>query len=156
MRRRDRAITDPALLEDIIRRSEVCRLAMSDGEQPYVVPVNFGYSDRTIYVHCAPQGRKVDILKRNPRVCVEFDVDDEIVLGGKASNCTSKYRSVLAFGVASLVDDPEAKRRALDILMAQYTTGTHVYEDKILAKTLIIRIDISEMTGKQNGFPEEE
>jgi len=155
MRRSDREITDPALLEDIIRRSRVCRLAMSDGEQPYVVPLNFGYSDRTIYVHCAREGRKVDILRRNPRVYVEFDVDDEIVLGGKASNCTSKYRSVLAFGIASLVDDPEAKRCALDILMAQYTTGTHEYKDKILAKTLIIRIDINKMTGKQNGFDKE-
>jgi hypothetical protein len=83
---------------------------------------------------------------------VEFEVDDEIILGGKAANCTSKYRSVLAIGVASLVDEPEAKRQALDILMAHYTVGTHTYPDKILAKTLIIRIDISEMTGKQNGF----
>jgi len=155
MRRHDREITDRVAMEDIIRRSTVCHLGMCDGDQPYIVPVNFGYRDRTVFVHCAPEGKKIEILRCNPRVCIEFDVDDEIVPGGRAADCTSKYRSVLAYGRASFVTEPAAKRAALDILMAQYTEGDHEYKDEIVARTLIIRIDIDEMTGKQNGFKED-
>ena len=75
MRRKDKEISDRSAIEDIIKRSTVCRLAMSDNNSPYVIPINFGYENSTVYFHSAREGRKIDILKKNPNVCIEFDID---------------------------------------------------------------------------------
>lgn len=150
MRRKDRLQADPAAIRDVIRRSTVCRLAMCDGGQPYVIPICFGYSDSVVYLHCAHEGRKIEILKRNPRVCIEWDIDAEVLPASQAHQFTMHYRSVIAFGTASFVTDPEAKRRALDVLMAQYAEGRFTYPDSQVAKTCIIRVDITEITGKES------
>ena len=74
MRRKDKEITDPAQVYDVVKRARFCRIAMCDGDEPYVFPVNYGYSEGVLYVHSAPEGRKLDILERNDRVC--FQVSD--------------------------------------------------------------------------------
>ena len=53
---------DGAAIEEVIARAPVCRLALSDNGEPYVVPMNFGYSDGVLYFHGAPNGRKIDII----------------------------------------------------------------------------------------------
>ena len=67
MHRNEREITDKKDIDDIIRRCRVCHLAMCDEGQPYVVPLNFGYDGGFLYFHAAPEGRKIDIIKRNRR-----------------------------------------------------------------------------------------
>ena len=85
MRRKDREIIEIQAIEEIIRRSLVCRLGLSDENGiPYIVPLCFGYHDRTVYFHTAQEGKKLDILQKNDRVCVEFDIDQEIVHGQNA------------------------------------------------------------------------
>ena len=150
MRRKDREITDPAVMEAIIRKARVCHLGLSDNGEPYVVPVNFGYRERTVFVHCAREGRKLDIIRRNPRVCVTFDVDHELVKGEEAVNWSMKYRSVMAFGTAEILDDDDfaGKTEALDALMSQYSDGAWTYPEKTLLRTSIIRIAVDRMTGK--------
>jgi len=150
MRRKDRLQADPAAIRDVIRRSTVCRLAVCDGEQPYVIPMCFGFEDGVVYLHCAHEGRKIDILRRNPRVCVEWDIDAVVVPAAEAHQFTMRYRSVIAFGTASFITDPEAKRHALDLLMAQYADGKFTYADNQVAKTCIIRVDITGITGKES------
>ena len=127
MRLHDRQIYDPQIIEDIIQRSQVCRLGMTDGDQPYVVPLCFGYKDKVLYVHCAPQGYKLDILHRNNKVCVEFDIDQHLISGEKACQWSMNYRSVIAFGRAFIVKKTVMKRAALDIIMNHYTHGEHDY-----------------------------
>ena len=73
--------------DSIIGRSSVCRLGMSDNGQPYIVPLSFGYDGRFLYVHAAVDGRKVDILKRNNRVCFEFDRLEEVTSSEQACIC---------------------------------------------------------------------
>jgi nitroimidazol reductase NimA-like FMN-containing flavoprotein (pyridoxamine 5'-phosphate oxidase superfamily) len=152
MRRRDREITDKAAIESIIRRSLVCRLGLSKGDQPYVVPLCFGYEDGTLYFHCAREGMKVDILRANDAVCVEFDIDQELVRGNEACGCAMRYRSAIAFGRASFVEGADAKRKALDVLMRQYSDESHEYSDEALAKVTLVKVDIESMTGKQSGY----
>lgn len=135
-------------MEDVIRGSRVCRLGLCDRGQPYVVPLCFGYSEGVLYFHCAERGRKLDIIRRNPRVCVECDIDAALVRADEAAKFTMTYRSVIAFGRASIVTDLEDRRRALDFLMAHYAEGEFSYPEKLVARTCIIRIDIDEMTGK--------
>ncbi len=149
MRRKKQEITDKKEIEAIIRKSLVCRLAMSDEGTPYIVPLCFGYHDNTLYFHSAREGKKVDILKKNNQVCFEFDVDCEIRQGEKACKWGIDYRSVIGFGKASYIEDPEAKNKALGILMGQYGEGPFEFPIDTVAKTLIIKVDITSMTGKR-------
>ena len=130
MRRKEKEITYPPHIEDIIERSSVCRLAMSDDGQPYVIPLCYGYKDNTFYLHSAGEGRKLDILKKNDRVCIEIDNDCEIIRGDDACAWSMKYRCVVGFGRASFIDDDEAKRMAFDVIMDHYTEGPHEYITK--------------------------
>lgn len=152
MRRKDKEITDTEVIDDIICQSTVCRLALSETNQPYIVPVCFGYRNRTLYVHSAREGKKIDILRKNNNVCVEFDVDHEIVKANQACKWGIKYRSVTCYGTASFVDDDREKREALDVIMAHYSTGSFEYNDRNLADSIVIKIEIESMTGKQSGY----
>ena len=84
MRRKDKEIKDKDQIEQIVQDARVCHLALADNGQPYVVPLNFGYREKTVYFHSARQGRKIDMLRANPRVCLEFSSLLELVQGEKS------------------------------------------------------------------------
>jgi uncharacterized protein len=151
MRRKDKEISDRAAMEAVIAEATACRVAMVDGGRPYLVPMSFGYKDNAIYFHSARQGRKIDILKKNPSVCVAFDVNTVLAKGTLACDWGIRFRSVICFGRAVLVDDPDEKRAGLDTIMAQYSKETHTYSEEKLRATRVIRVDIDEMTGKASG-----
>ena len=152
MRRKEKEITDLAEIESVIKKSLVCRLAMCDGDQPYVVPLCFGYEDNALYFHSAGAGRKIDILKKNNRVCFEFDTHPELVKKGQ-DRCDwgMKFQSVIGFGQAVILEDAESKRKALDIIMGQYGDGHLQYADAKVKITIVFKVDIEEMTGKRSG-----
>lgn len=152
MRRKDREITDIALIEDVIRNSLVCRLGMSRNDQPYVVPLCFAYSDNTLYFHSAGEGLKLEILQQNPNVCFEFDIDHEVVLAEKPCKWSMKYRSVIGFGKSSLVENLEEKKKGLDAIMQQYSDKSFEYVETAIDSTVIIKVVIESMTGKKSGF----
>ena len=154
MRRKEQEITDRAAIESIIARSTVCRLALSEDDQPYIVPLCFGYEDNVLYFHTAREGKKMDTLKKNNRVCFEVDCDHELVTGETACKWSMKYRSVVGFGKASLVDDPESKRKAVDIVMQHYGGRPSDYSTTIMDKMLVIKVEIENMTGKYSGWLE--
>jgi hypothetical protein len=114
--------------------------------------MSFGYDGQNIYLHCAREGRKIDILKKNTEVCFEFETDCEVKKSDKGCSFTMRYRSVMGTGKAILVEETEAKRRALEIIMKQYDEGRYSFADEALDKILIIVIDIIEMTGKKSGY----
>ena len=107
MRRAEREIRDPGELEDVIRRAEVCRLGMVDGGEPYIVPMNFGYRDGHLYFHCAREGRKLDVLRANPRVCFELEAGVRTVRGETACKWSTAYESVIGWGTATVLMDEE-------------------------------------------------
>ena len=149
MRRREREIKDREVIDAIIRRCQVCRLGLSDGEEPYIVPLCFGYDGEALYFHCAPEGRKMDILRRNNRVCFEFDIPEGMREAEQGCRWGIKYRSVIGFGTAEMVDDKEGKRRALEIVMAQYSDKEYTFPDDVVTKTAVIKVVIARVTGKQ-------
>ena len=67
MRRKDREITDWHEIEAILAEAMVCRIGLADESTPYVVPVSFGYDDGSLYIHSAPDGKKLALLTKNPR-----------------------------------------------------------------------------------------
>jgi nitroimidazol reductase NimA-like FMN-containing flavoprotein (pyridoxamine 5'-phosphate oxidase superfamily) len=152
MRRKEREITDRIALDEIVQKALVCRLAVCDGHQPYVIPLNFGYDGTSLYIHCAREGKKLDILKKNNRVCFEVDVDHELVKGETACDWSFKGKSVIAAGKAVLIEDAEGKRRAMDIIMEHYgARPPYSYKEKGFDKALIIKVDVENMTGKKLG-----
>ena len=152
MRRKDKEINSGAAIEDVVRKSLVCRIALSDENRPYVVPLCFGYRDNTLYFHSSPEGKKIEILAKNNNVCFEFDVDHEVVQDNKACKWSIKYRSVIGFGKASFVHDLEEKRRGLDAIMEHYSGRSFDYLEAALENTVIIKVEIETMTGKQSGY----
>ncbi|MDI6727016.1 MAG: pyridoxamine 5'-phosphate oxidase family protein, partial [Smithellaceae bacterium] len=123
MRRSDREITDQAEIKAILRRAPVCRLAMWDGEWPYIVPLCFGYREGILYFHCAHEGKKIAILKKNNRVSFSIDLDTEVARGDSPCRWSMKYRSITGRGEASFVDEYPVKELALRVIMDQYGEG---------------------------------
>jgi hypothetical protein len=152
MRRSEREITDLAAIEAIIHKALVCRLGLAADNRPYVVPLCFGYRDRTLYVHSAPEGRKVELVRENPHVCVEFDVDQEVLPAGEPCGWGMRYRSVIALGKAAVVEDMVEKRGALDLIMEHYGGTPSVYPERMVENILIIKIELEQMTGKQANY----
>lgn len=149
MRRNEKEITDMAQIEAIIRQSDVCRLAMTDGMLPYVVPLFFGYQDRVLYFHSAVKGKKMRLIEKNPQVCVEFDDFKTIKKAEEPCEWGAKYRSVIAFGRAEVVEDSDGKKKGLDVIMQNYSDRSFSYDSTAMRKTAVIRVDITRMTGKQ-------
>ncbi len=152
VRRRDKEIADQKEIEDVLRRSTVCRLALVDEGRPYLVPLCFGYEAGILYFHSAPVGKKIDLLKKNRNVCFEFDADTTVVPADTSCGWTMRYRSVIGYGFADLVEDSEEKQAALNIIMRQYSEGTHEYSAERLRKTTVIKVEIQEVSGKKSGY----
>lgn len=153
MRHPEKAITDPAAIDGILQRGLVCHLAMVDGDRPYVVPLCYGYREGVLYAHSGREGRKLDVLRRNPAVCFEISVDVALVPTESPCRWSMRYRSVIGTGRATLLDDPEGKRAALEIIVAHYgdaPDGRERYPDAVLARTMIIRVDVESLSGKEN------
>ncbi len=140
------------MIESIIKRANVCRIALSENNTPYIVPVLFGFKDNCLYVHSAREGKKIDIIRKNNKVCFEFDIDVELVRSEKACKWDAKYYSVIGFGKAYLVDDVEEKRRALDIIMEHYSDDSYEYSEELINNLIIIKIVMESLTGKKSGY----
>lgn len=156
MRRKDREITDIAEIKNIIDGCKVCHLAMSDGDTPYVVPMNFGYElekeSLTLYFHCAFEGRKLDILKKNPCVCFEMCREDERVFSEKnlcGSGCY--YASVIGNGRAAAVTDTEEKKKALSLLMRHVLDAEAVFTKEQADSVCVIKITVLDVTAKKKA-----
>ena len=151
MRRANREIFDKSTIRALMEEALVCRIGFCDDGTPYVVPMNFGLGENCLFLHCATEGRKLDILRRNDRVCFEMDFLREIKQGSESCGWGARYESVIGFGRAILVEDPAEKRFALDRIMDHHLAqGPYAYPDDILAKTTIIRIEIESLTGKRH------
>jgi len=155
MRRTDRELTDPSALDDVLRRADVLFVAMVDEGEPYVLPFDFGYepgpdggpAGGALFVHCAEEGRKLDVIAREPRVCFTAEVDHEVV-PGTACSWTAYFRSVVGWGTARLVADRAERARALERLIEHYSGQPESLPPASADGVAVIRIDIERVTGK--------
>ena len=151
MRRKDKEITNPSDLEAILENATVCRLGLLDGELPYIVPVHYGYTKGALYIHAAKAGKKIDLIKKNPTVCFEVELDHTITNTGIPCNWSTSYKSITGYGNASLLTDNEEKKKALGILIHQYAPDTtYEFSKKMVDSVVIIKISIDRMTGKHS------
>ncbi|MCF8020819.1 MAG: pyridoxamine 5'-phosphate oxidase family protein [Vallitaleaceae bacterium] len=154
MRRNEKEVIDIIEIEKMLNKADICRLGLSVNNEPYVVPMNFGYKDNCLYLHSAKEGMKIEMMKANPRVCFEVEVDAELVDGGEvACEWGMKFISVIGHGQASIIEERTEKKEALDILMSQYSKRTEFeYQDKHLDAVAVIEIKIDELSCKKSGY----
>ncbi|MFX1237725.1 MAG: pyridoxamine 5'-phosphate oxidase family protein [Promethearchaeota archaeon] len=149
MRRKDKKIVDKAEIEKIIKESRSCRMVMCSNNIPYIVPVYFGYDDDIIYIHSAKKGKKIDIIKRNGKVYLQIDSESQTIPSEKACKWHSRYKSVIAFANAEIVQSYAEKVKALSIIMKHYTSKNFgEFDIKEIEKIAIIKIKLETITGK--------
>lgn len=166
MRRKDREVTDIQGIFHIVDQAGVLRLGLLDDEYPYVVPLHYGYAFEngqiTFYMHSAKEGRKLELIKANPHVCIELDCDTELISGGDIPcEYGASYASLIGRGTAEVVSDEQEKIKGLTLLM-QNQTGCHFEINSKMAESVdIIKVTVSEYTakartGKRSGISEPE
>ncbi|MGE0088062.1 MAG: pyridoxamine 5'-phosphate oxidase family protein [Bacteroidales bacterium] len=153
MRRNDRELKEFTAIESIISKADVCRIALIDGDLPYIVALNFGYKPGNpafLFFHCAKTGHKLDIIRKNIIACFQMDIDHELILANKACGYGMNFKSILGYGKIYEVEDKAGKIEGLQYIMKQYTgKNDFTYEDKMLEVISILKLEISEITAKQ-------
>jgi nitroimidazol reductase NimA-like FMN-containing flavoprotein (pyridoxamine 5'-phosphate oxidase superfamily) len=152
MRRKEKAITDETEIIDILSSETVCRLAFAEKNIPYIVPVNFGYRNRALYIHSAQEGRKISIIEKNDLVCFEIESGVRMISAGSACGFSMAYRSLIGYGKASFLYDSGLKREALNIIMKKQTGSEGwSFSEKSLEKTAVIKVQIESISGKKSS-----
>lgn len=153
MRRKDKEIKDQKEIISILNRAKVCRIALSDNNIPYIIPINYGYKNNYLFFHSAPEGKKINILKKNNNICFEVDIDHELIISEAACSSSMKYRSVIGLGKAEIIENFQEKKDALDIIITHYFPNFKPeYKESQVNKLSIIKIKIENMTGKKSGY----
>jgi uncharacterized protein len=150
MRKKEKEVIDVAVMESLLQKAETMKLAFCDGDEPYIVPVCFGYQEGSIYFHSAKEGRKLDLIKRSDKICFEVDTY-KIVSKDTPCKWTIDYTSVIGLGDAHFVESVEEKKKALDVIMAHYGAAPPFeYSEAALGKMIVIRIKIRSMSCKRS------
>ena len=154
MRRKDREITDFNEIIDIIKKCDVCRIALNDDEYPYVVPLNFGLDVQGnqvfFYFHAAMEGKKLDLIAKDNRATFEMDCDHNFILYEERMSCTMGYVSVIGHGTIEIVAD-EDKYESLKILMRQYHAEDFKFNTDMMKVTTVLKMTVTDMLGKRRN-----
>lgn len=158
MRRKEREVTDIAEIRAFLDECKVCRVGFFDGERPYIVPMNLAYEleegKLSFYFHCAKEGKKIDLIRKNPNVGVELDKEIALVEGKAPCQYSYRFMSVIGSGKAVIVEDVAEKVHALTKIMKQQTGKDFDDFEKnpnMLSAVSIIRVDVQEYACKKNA-----
>ena len=156
MRRTDRAVTDYQQINSIIEQAKVVHIGMIDNDRPYVVPMQYGFvfadGQLILYVHCAKEGRKLDIISKNPRVFIEVETEAAIISGGDIPcKYGSEYASVMGDGTAIVVEDAAEKIFGLQLLMKTQTSRDFEITAQMATSVTVLRIDVPCVTAKRRA-----
>ena len=158
MTKRERQVTDPAEIRHILDTGKVLHLGLSVNDEPYVVPMNYGYTleegKLVIYLHSAVRGKKLDMVQANPKVFFSIDCDRMPFEGRVPCQYGMVYSSIMGRGTATLVEDPEAKMEAMSIFMKSQTGKDCTFNERLVSIVTVIRIDVAEYTAKHRPLPE--
>ncbi len=152
MRKKNREITDRSELESIFKKADVCRIAINNEGAPYIVAMNFGYQKENgcLYFHCAGEGLKLDLIRKDNRVGFQLDTDHELIVADKACKFSMNYKSIVGSGKMYIIGDNNEKQAGLDVLMKHYSDQNEFsYDPEVLGNTTVLRLDIEQMTGKK-------
>ena len=158
MTKRERQVTDPEQILHILDAGKVLHLGLSVNDEPYVVPMNYGYTMEdgklVLYLHSAVRGKKLDMIQANPKVFFSIDCDRQPFEGRVPCQYGMVYSSIMGRGTATIVEDVEAKKQAMTILMKTQTGKDFSFNDRLVSIVTVIRIDAHEYTAKHRPLPE--
>ena len=158
MTKRERQVTDEKQIRHILDTAKVLHLGLAVDNEPYVVPMNYGYTMEegklTMYLHSAVKGKKLDMIRQNPKVFFSLDCDRKPFEGRVPCQYGLVYSSLMGRGTAALVEDVEEKKQAMSILMKTQTGKDFSFEDRLVSIVTVIRIDVQEYTAKHRPLPE--
>lgn len=155
MRRKDREVTDLIKIENIISRCTCCRIGFCDDAEVYIVPLNFGYETKdntyTFYFHGAKEGRKIDLMQKNPIVGFEMDTDYVLKEADTACGYSARFQSIIGTGVVSIVSDSDEKRKGISLLM-EHNTGQQNwdFDEKMMNAVMIFKLEVTKMSCKEH------
>ncbi|SDK03506.1 pyridoxamine 5'-phosphate oxidase family protein [Natronincola ferrireducens] len=150
MRREEREVKDKALIESILQKALFLRIALCDGDKPYIVPMNFGYREGILYLHSSRKGKKIELLKSNNNVAFQMDIDTAIVKADSPCDWSMKYASLTGYGRAEFIEDYDEKIEGLTIIMKKYgEKQCFNFSEMSVKNVTVIKITIEEMTGKK-------
>ncbi|QCR10376.1 pyridoxamine 5'-phosphate oxidase family protein [Brenneria rubrifaciens] len=152
MRRDDREITDAREIEQIIQAARVMYLGLSSDDIPFVVPVFYAWDGQALYFHSARSGTKIEIMKRNNKVCFVISVDQGVIDDAMVCNFEARHRTVIGLGEAVFIEDEEEKITALSRIVERFTTRPSGFPAANLKATQVIRINILSLKGKKHGY----
>ncbi len=154
MRRKEFEVTDRDRIRRVLEHCVIVHLGLVDDGVPYVVSMNFALDmddeHCIFYFHSAKEGRKIDIMRRNPLVCVEASLyrpDRKITQTERQLH----YQSVIGTGTAIFVDDPEEKARALT-RMSRWRGDTRErhHPPEVLERVCVFKVVMNELSCKEH------
>ena len=158
MTKRERQVTDENQIRHILDTAKVLHLGLAVNDEPYVVPMNYGYTMEegklVLYMHSALRGKKLDMMRANPNVFFEIDCDLQPFEGKLPCQYGLVYSSVMGRGTARIVEDVEEKIEAMKLLMKTQTGKDFEFNDRLVSIVAVIRIDVAEYTAKHRPLPE--
>jgi len=155
MRRKDREVTDFLKMAEIMKSCDCCRLGLVDGDEAYIVPMNFGYDiageQIVLYFHGASQGRKIDLLPKQSVVSFEMDTRHELAAGETGCDFSYLYQCVMGTGTLELISDTKEKIDGLQKIMAHYTNKAQwEFHEKILERTAVLKLSVRTWSCKEH------
>ena len=157
MTKRERQVTDREEILKILDKCKILHLGLVDGDEPYVVPMNYGYvmegEQLTLYMHGATKGYKLDLMRKNPKVFFEMECDVQGFEGEIACQYGTVYQSIMGRGRAEIVEDVERKKEMLTLFMKSQTGRDFTFTDIMVSAVTLVKIDISEYTAKRRPMP---
>jgi nitroimidazol reductase NimA-like FMN-containing flavoprotein (pyridoxamine 5'-phosphate oxidase superfamily) len=150
MRRTDKEITDPGELRRILEGARVCRVAMVDGGKPYLVPLSFALDGDDLVLHSATSGRKLDVLRRSPAVCFEVEEGVETLVHPLPCEISQRFRTVIGFGDAEIVEDAAERVRLLGLFGPRYGAPDAPMSGQRIRSAVVIRVRVRVLTGKRS------
>ena len=155
MRRKDREVTDRTRMLEILHSCDCCRLGLVDGEEAYIVPMNFGIAEEegklNLYFHTATEGRKIDLLKKQTIVSFQADTGHRLQSGENAGDFSYYYQCVMGKGIAELLSEPEEKIRGLQSIMSHYSPKREWnFDMPCLDRVYVIKLTVTDWTCKEH------
>ena len=157
MTKRERQVTDREEILKILDKCKILHLGLVDGDEPYVVPMNYGYvmegEKLTLYMHGATKGYKLDLMRKNPKVFFEMECDVQGFEGEIACQYGTVYQSIMGRGKATIIEEPQEKIETMKLFMKSQTGRDFEFSEKMVSAVVMIRIDVSEYTAKRRPMP---
>lgn len=146
-------IEDRNEINDILKQCKTCFVAMSVDDTPYVLPMNFAMDGDRVILHSAQFGRMWETIKKNPKLCINWTLGEELAWQDEQVGCSYrvKSKSVIIEGTAEIIEEMEEKERLIKQFMTQYSDLPFKFNEPAIRNVGVLLVPISKITAKEFG-----